>query len=233
MSGRYTPGMQLGVGAVLLMQSLAGPNDMLSSGDRAPSSFREAPAQLVPVSEQASTNLPVPERIASRLTLTPAFNFHRFEGYFFAHGILQVYPSANISWLSDSYYFLGQLGSTLSGDGNGGSAPRFIAYHSVFSGIARHWQFAMHDLFVAFQPGLSLVQMRTGNQWGVNPSVAFTIGYHLYFYQWFHLFVHLKGIVGEHLFDAYWRFVEVRFSAGLGIHLEIRRRDKPLQSQVE
>ncbi len=220
-------------GTILLMQSksiigLGSPPHLQALTRRIPITDQRIQTSIY--NQAGHANLPALELIASSLTLTPAFNFYQFEGYFFAHGILQIYPSSSISWLSDSYYFLGQLGSTLPrNENNNKREPRFAAYHSVFSGVARHWRFTMHDLFVAFQPGLSLIRWYTGKQWGVNPSVALTIGYHLYFCQWFHFFVHFKGIVGENLFDAYWRFIELRLSAGLGIHLKIYRQDNPSQ----
>jgi len=156
-----------------------------------------------------------PGLIKSQLTITPSYMFSDKQSYYYLHGNLEGFLEKNISLSGEGYYSLGNISSGES---------TFEYNHSLFGGINYHFTKKNSDLYIGFQPGISITKLKLPTigliqpHDGVNPLASFLVGFNFYVNRFFHFFIQNRFIVGQHNYDVYKNLAEYRFSAGLGFN---------------
>lgn len=147
-------------------------------------------------------------------TISPGLVMGRPERPFYLHGELAFYPERMISILGDAYYYLGEMGL----------GSRLFSYrHQLFFGAAYHWNGQRGDVYIGFQPGVSLNGLYQAGGEGirvfVNPTVAAIWGYNYFIARYFHFFVQLRLSWSENISLRPWWGLEGRLSTGLGLQI--------------
>lgn len=157
--------------------------------------------------------------IKTDLTLSPSKMLKLNPANFYLHGNIDIYLNSSYSFSGTAYYYLGQLNSDTS---------FFEKNHSLFYGISKHWVKSNNDLYVSFQPGMSVTQIRNNlqtllpispRQIAVNPMASLACGYNLYVAKIFHFFSEIRFVTGNNNKELALNLSELRFSAGLGFNL--------------
>lgn len=157
--------------------------------------------------------------IRSQLTLSPGYLFADKNTYFYFHGNLEGFIEDRVSLSGDSYMFLGNQTSD-----NGVLKMN----QSSFFGIAKHFSNGRSDFYICFQPGFSLTQVNNHKlavEYDVafNPMMSTAVGYNYVFYKYFHFFTQLRYCYGTHLYNQPVGLSEIRFSAGLGFNVNVKK----------
>lgn len=142
--------------------------------------------------------------------------------YFYLHGNLEGFLEDNVSLSGEGYLSLGNTSSVKS---------KFDYNHSLFCGINWHFTRKNNDLYIGIQPGLSFTKLSsvennlatTSN--GVNPLFSTVVGYNFYLNKFFHFFLQSRLVIGKHGYDMSKNLSELRFSAGLGFHINAIKRN--------
>lgn len=156
--------------------------------------------------------------ISGRMTLSPSYFLFNKNSLFYLHGNLEGWIDKNVSLCGDGYFYLGTSGSDLS---------FFRHHHAGFFGLLFHKPFKNHDFFAGFQSGLSYTQLRKDTlipdlrnpSSTVNALFSLYAGYNLYFYDYFHFFIHARYRYGLHAAGLSVPLHELIFSAGLGFQI--------------
>jgi len=159
--------------------------------------------------------------IKTHLTLSPSSMLNKNGSYFYLHGGLSYYVSPKISVDGEGYYLLGAF-----------SDEKVFKYnHNLFFGASKHFTKKNNDLYVGIQPGVSITKLsETANNFkttktGINPVASIVVGYNYYVNKYFHFFIQSRLIGGEHLYDINKNLNEFRFSAGLGLNLNTKKKE--------
>ena len=160
-----------------------------------------------------------PGLLSAQLTLTPSHMFCDKQSYIYLHGSLEGYVTPKLSITGEIYFNAGSLSKNNTFDYN----------HSLFFGPNWHFTKMNNDLFVGFQPGLSLTKINAKNNnitestAGVNPLISAVVGYNYFVNNIFHFFLETRYIMGEHNYDIHKSLSEIRLSAGLGFNLNTKK----------
>jgi hypothetical protein len=164
-----------------------------------------------------------PGLISGRMALSPSYFLFKNNSFFYLHGNIEGWLDKNVSLCGDGYFYLGT-----SGTGVG----FFQHHHAGFFGLLFHMPIKNHDFFAGFQPGLSYTQIRKDTLLShlhnpassVNTMFSLYVGYNLYFYDYFHFFIHTRYRYGLHATNISLTLNEFIFSAGLGFQLNVIRK---------
>lgn len=160
--------------------------------------------------------------IRTQLTLSPSYMLSTHQSNFYLHGTLEGFITDKISLAGEAYYGLGNLST---------EKDPFRFNHSVFWGIAKHFVKNNHDLYIGFQPGVSIAQLNENfmeekgskTHIGVNPLASVSLGYNFFFSQIFHFFIQTRLVMGDHSYDEPKNISEIRLSMGLGFNFNAIR----------
>lgn len=158
--------------------------------------------------------------IATRLTLSLSTMFSNHQSYFYMHGALEYYVSPKISVAGEGYFYLGNSTKEES---------EFKYNHNLFFGASKHFTLKNNDFFIGIQPGVSITKLNpvkynlTETHTGINPLASTVLGYNYYVSKYFHFFVQSRVILGENNTDVHRSLSEFRFSAGLGLNLDVKK----------
>lgn len=168
--------------------------------------------------QQEDNNIIRPGLISARMTLSPSYFMFNKNSLFYLHGNIEGQLDKNVSLCGDGYYYLGASGADVS---------FFRHHHAGFFGLLFHKRVRNHDFFAGFQPGLSYTQLRKDSvvadlqnpASSVNALFSLYAGYNLYFYDYFHFFIHTRYRYGLHAVNLSVPLDEFIFSAGLGFQI--------------
>lgn len=159
--------------------------------------------------------------VRAQLTLSPSYAIEEKQSYFYLHGNLEAYLEDRISLVGDSYMGLG---------GTSSNNTEFEYKNNGFFGINYHFVKNNNDLYVGFQPGLSLAKLDSvqnnipSTNAGISPLFSSTLGYNFYVNRFFHFFIQNRIVLGNHNYDLNKSLAEYFFSAGLGFNLQVFNR---------
>lgn len=156
--------------------------------------------------------------LKAHLTLSPSKMLSENSSHFYLHGGLSYFVSPKISLDGEGYYFLGSFSDE----------KQFKYNHDLFFGAARHFTKNNNDLYIGLQPGVSftkLIELPTeSTKNGVNPIASAVVGYNFFVNKYFHFFIQSRFITGKHNYDVTTSLNEFRFSAGLGLNLNTKKK---------
>jgi hypothetical protein len=180
---------------------------------------------------QEENNIIRPGLISGRLTLAPSYFVFNKNSLFYLHGNLEGRLDKNVSLCGDSYFYLGTSGTDMG----------FFRYHHAgFFGLLFHKDVKNHDFFTGFQPGISYTQIKKDTlhpdlkkpSSSVNALFSVYAGYNLYFYDYFHFFIHARYRYGLHATNLSLTLNEIIFSAGLGFQINTIRKNNSAKISV-
>lgn len=153
--------------------------------------------------------------VSAMATISPSTMLSGNGQYFYLHGDLNVYLNEKVSVGGETYFFAGNI-----------SGPSLFAYnHKVFFGTAIHKATGRNDLYLAFHPGVSFTKLKPETfswmdmQTGINPILSVSVGDNFFISDYFHFFVQVKLLLGEHNYDIHQNLSELLLSAGLGFNI--------------
>jgi hypothetical protein len=159
-----------------------------------------------------------PGLIRAHLIFSPSRMSAQKESYFYLHGNIEGYITPLLSISAEGY---ASLGST-------SDRPTFAYNHNGFFGANLHKIHGRSDLYIGLQPGLAFSKLNSSTDLptpsrGVNPVVSIVTGYNAYIGSIFHLFLQLRLITGQHVYDVKKDLTELRLSAGLGFNVTVKK----------
>lgn len=146
------------------------------------------------------------------------------ESTMYLQGNLEYYISEKISARSDIFYYL-KSNELNSLDIN----------HQLFSGTSYHINTnGNFNPYIGFQPGIAITKsspplvaipeysaIKTSTS--LTPLISTVIGFNFFAYKWFHLFMDMRYVYGNHLSNvAPVSLSEFRFSFGLGFNINTK-----------
>lgn len=157
--------------------------------------------------------------IKSFLTISPSRMTGQDYLNIYLHGNLEYYLSDKFSLAGDSYVYMGKLSL---------SEEVFSKNNQTYFGIARHFTKKGHDLYMGFQPGFAITRLNRDQELilikdQINPMFSASLGYNLYFYDYFHFFFQTRYSYGTHLITTPTDLSHLNFSAGLGFQIKTKK----------
>jgi hypothetical protein len=156
-----------------------------------------------------------PGLLAASLTYSPSTMLNRPINNFYISGFAEYFIDTKISFRSDSYlYRTESLTNIFMTD----------AFRSYF-GVAYHMNKGNWDTHVGIQPGITIMNRKVFES-QIEPSAALRVGTTYYVWKYFHFFANLTYVRSKvrvpdaGALDA----DELLFSAGLGFHIQTKRK---------
>lgn len=157
--------------------------------------------------------------VRAQLTISPSLMLSEKASYYYLHGNLEGYVTEKLSFAGEVYY---NVGSSAAAD--------FNFNHSLFFGASWHWVKRRNDFYLGIQPGISISKLNDEITFpiksvtAVNPLASMITGYNLYLNNFFHFFLQLRFVHGNHNYNVHRNLDELRFSGGLGFNLNTVRK---------
>lgn len=157
----------------------------------------------------------------SFLTITPGIPLNEANTHIYLHGGFEYFLQNKVSFTGHGFWYIDSQKKNGSLKQNS----------SILWGLRYHFPIRQKkfDTFVGLEPGIALVQAKTGEQLSVRkatPLISASAGFSFYVWRFFNFFTEVRYVHGSH--PTEWnqtvRLDDIRISAGLGWNVNLIRK---------